>query len=245
MARDGDILFSVIIPSMGTRPKALGQAVKSVEQASRFAGLETGRVEILIGFDGVTGRAPACDYPVRAFNLPSDNDWGNGIRNTLLKLALGDKILFLDDDNVIKPYALHHYLRHFDTEMIIGRIDTQLALERPYLPVHDSSPLIRPGNIDPLCLCLSRRMVVERCGGWNYRGRIDADYHNILTWYNRAQSVTVIEEIVGVYDSGRNLDNNALSLRQQELLDRLASERGAVPLSAVFPAGEAPGLTLL
>ncbi len=128
--------------------------------------------------------------------------------------------------------------------MIIGRIDTQLALERPYLPVQDTSPLIRPGNIDPLCLCLSRRMV-ERCGGWNHRGRIDADYRNILTWYSRAQSVTVIEEIVGVYDSGRNLDNNALSVRQQDLLDRLVAERGVVPLSTVFPAREAAGLTLL
>ncbi len=65
MAMDGDILFSVITPSTGNRPKALQMAVRSVEQAARFAGLETGQLEILIGFDGVKGKCPECAYPVR------------------------------------------------------------------------------------------------------------------------------------------------------------------------------------
>ena len=227
MARDGDILFSVITPSTGRRPKALGQAVKSVEQAARFAGLEKGQVEILIGFDGKKGRAPACDYPVHAFNLPGGEGRGNGVRNMLLKVAAGDKLLFLDDDNTIKPYALHHYLRHFDAEMIIGRIDTQLAFDTCSLPLQNGGPLIRPGNVDPLCLCLSRRLVMDRCGGWGFSGRRDADYLNIARWYDNAQSVTVIEEVVGVFDSGRSLDGNALSRRQEKLLDRLAARRGA------------------
>eukprot|EP00828_Plagiopyla_frontata_P035739 TRINITY_DN47346_c0_g1_i1.p4 TRINITY_DN47346_c0_g1~~TRINITY_DN47346_c0_g1_i1.p4 ORF type:complete len:225 (-),score=54.63 TRINITY_DN47346_c0_g1_i1:249-923(-) len=111
MARDGDILFSVITPSTGRRPKALGQAVKSVEQAARFAGLDEGQVEILIGFDGKKSRAPACGYPVHAFNLPGGKDRGNGIRNMLLKVAAGDKLLFLDDDNTIKPKIVVHGIR--------------------------------------------------------------------------------------------------------------------------------------
>lgn len=235
MARDGDRLFSVIIPSTGRRPKALEQAVGSVEQSARFAGLDKGQIEILIGFDGIRGKAPACDYPVLAYNLPSDNDWGNGIRNMLLKVAAGDKLVFLDDDNTIKPSTLHHYLRHFDTEMIIGRIDTQLAFDQSYLPVQDSGSMVRPGNIDPLCLCLSRTLVVDRCGGWGYAGRYEADYLNILKWYRRALSMTVIDEIVGVYDSGRSLDNDALSRRQMNLLDRLAQERGNAPSARVRP----------
>lgn len=227
MARDGDMLFSVIIPSTGRRPKALGQAVKSVEQAARFAGLDTGQVEILIGFDGVKGKAPACAYPVQAYNLPVDNDWGNGVRSMLLKTAEGNRILFLDDDNSLKPSALYLYLRHADAEMIIGRIDTQLALSAAWLPAQDGGALIRPGNVDPLCLCISRRLV-ERCGGWDFAGRRDADYLNISRWYDRAQSVTVMDEVVGVYDSGRSLDSKALSGRQEALLDRLAEERGVV-----------------
>jgi len=225
MARDGGILFSVVIPSTGNRPKALQKAVSSLENAARFAGLEKGQLEILIGFDGVKGKAPTSAYPVRNFNLPRDNDWGNGIRNTLLKIASGEKVIFLDDDNVLKPYALSLYIKHFDAEMIIGRIDTQLAFDKPFLPVLDTGSLIRQGNIDPLCLCLSRRLVVDRCGGWKYQGKYEADYLNILDWHRRTHSVTVLEDVVGVYDAGRSLDNNALSRRQMSLLDRLASER--------------------
>lgn len=225
MARDGDILFSVITPSTGKRPKALQKAVDSVEEAARFAGLETGQVEILIGFDGTKGKKPKSAYPVRTFNLPRDNDWGNGIRNILLNVAGGEKVLFLDDDNVLKPYTLSQYLKHFDTEMIIGRIDTQLAFDKPFLPVFDTGSLVRQGNIDPLCLCLSRRLVVDRCGGWRYQGKYEADYLNILDWHRRAHSVTVLEEVVGIYDAGRSLDNSALSRRQMNLLDRLAAER--------------------
>ncbi|QJB55432.1 glycosyltransferase [Pseudodesulfovibrio sp. zrk46] len=224
MARDG-ILFSIIIPSTGKRPKALQQAVSSVEKAGRFAGLELGQLEIIIGFDGVKGTRPQSAYPLQCFNLPRDNDWGNGIRQTLLKVAGGEKLIFLDDDNVIKPYTLRLYMRHFDAEMVIGRIDTQLAFDKPYLPVEDEGSLVRQGNIDPLNLCVSRRLV-ERCGGWLFQGKYEADYLNIRKWHRRAHSLTVVEEIVGVYDAGRNLDNSALSRRQMNLLDRLANERG-------------------
>jgi len=228
MARDG-ILFSIITPSTGKRPMALQQAVSSVERAARFAGLETGQVEILIGFDGVKGESPTSAYPIQAFNLPRDNDWGNGIRHTLLKVASGEKLIFLDDDNTLKPYALRSYLRHFDAEMVIGHIDTQLAFDKPTLPIQDDGSLVRQGNIDPLNLCVSRRLVVDRCGGWEHRGTYEADYLNIRSWHRRAHSVTIIEEIVGVYDSGRSLDNNALSRRQMNMLDRLANERGVLP----------------
>ena len=225
MARDGDMLFSIIIPSTGRRPKALQKAVDSADAAARFAGLEKGQVEILIGFDGVKGKTPDAAYSVRCFNLPRDNDLGSGIRNILLSIATGEKIIFLDDDNMIKPYALRLYLKHFDAEMIIGRIDTQLAFGSPFLPEINEGSLIRQGNIDPLCLCLSRRLVVDRCGGWRYRGKNEADYLNILDWHRRAHSVTVLEDVVGVFDAGRSLDNNALSHRQMGLLDRLAAER--------------------
>lgn len=232
MAREGDILFSIITPSTGKRPKALQKAVESVEKAARFAGLEQGQLEILIGFDGVKGKTPRCTYPVQSYTLPNDDDGGSGIRNTLLKIADGEKLIFLDDDNTLKPYALHMYMRHFDTELIIGRIDTQLAFTMPLMPAPGSGSPIEQGNIDPLCLCVSRRLVLDRCGGWNYPGTPESAFLNIFDWNNRAHSVTVLEDVVGVYDSGRNLDSNALSDRQQNLLDRLAFERagGSHPL---------------
>ncbi|WP_319583295.1 glycosyltransferase family A protein [uncultured Pseudodesulfovibrio sp.] len=225
MAMDGDILFSIITPSTGNRPNALKNAVSSVERAARFAGLKSNQLEILIGFDGVRGSAPACDYPVRTFSLPPDRTRGHGVRNTLLKLSSGEKLIFLDDDNVLKPCALSRYMLHREAEMVIGRIDAQLALGQPWLPVFDDGPLVRPGNLDLLCLCLSRRLVVDRCGGWRFRGEFDSSQRNIVDWHKRARSVTVIEEVVGIYDAGRSLDRAALSLRQEALLDSLVNER--------------------
>jgi hypothetical protein len=225
MARDGDILFSVIMPTTGNRPKALRKAVDSVERAARFAGLETGQVEILIGFDGVRGLCPRSAYTVRGLNLPADRNGGNGIRALLTNLAQGDKLLYLDDDNTLKVQALRLYLKHFDTELIIGRIDTQLALDTPSIPRPGMGDVIRPGNVDPLCVCVSRRLVTARCGGWRYRDREDADFMNILDWHVNAHSETVVEDMVGVFDAGRSLDASALSARQAALLDRLAEAR--------------------
>ncbi|SDB48001.1 hypothetical protein SAMN05660653_02360 [Desulfonatronum thiosulfatophilum] len=49
--------FSVIIPSRGTRPKALAQAIASVQLSVSHAAdfLDPNEVEILVGFDGVRG----------------------------------------------------------------------------------------------------------------------------------------------------------------------------------------------
>jgi hypothetical protein len=225
MARDGDILFSVITPTTGNRPRALTKAVESVERAARFAGLESGQVEILIGFDGVRGACPSSAYAVRGMNLPADRNGGNGIRSLLTNLAQGGKLIYLDDDNILKPQALRLYMKHFDTELIIGRIDTQLAYDSPFIPRQGVERTVRPGNVDPLCICVSRRLVTDRCGGWRYREREDADFMNILDWHVNAHSETVVEDVVGVFDAGRSLDASALSERQAALLDWLASER--------------------
>lgn len=238
MARDG-ILFSIITPSTGRRPKALQKAVDSVERAARFAGLEKGQVEIIVGFDGASGSRPRSAYSVRCFNLPPDNDRGNGIRDMLVRLADGDRLIFLDDDNMLKPHTLRTFMRHPDTEMVIGHIDTQLAFDMPHLPARSAASPVRPGNIDLLCLCVFRRLV-ERCGGWKFRGERDADYRNILEWHHHAHSETVIEEVVGIYDAGRNLDRSALSPRQMNLLDRLAEERGDSPVGAVMAGDSGP-----
>ncbi|WP_286181865.1 glycosyltransferase [Desulfovibrio sp. Huiquan2017] len=224
------MLFSIITPTAGNRPNALQNAVASVERAARFAGLESNQLEILVGFDGTRGAAPDCAYPVRTFSLPNDHNRGRGVRDTLLKLSGGDKIVFLDDDNVLKPCSLSRYLRHLDAEMVIGRIDAQLTLGQPWLPVCDDGPLVRPGNLDLLCLCLSRSLVVDRCGGWQYRTAPDSCHRNMAEWHRRARSVTVIEEVVGIFDAGRSLDRAALSSRQAALLDGLAVERGASPV---------------
>ena len=240
MAMDGDILFSIITPTTGRRPNALRNAVQSVERAARFAGLERNQVEILVGFDGVRGAAPRCAYPVRAYSLPGDRNRGHGVRDTLIKLADGGKLVFLDDDNVLKPCALSRYLRHLDAEMVVARVDAQLTMDQPWLPVFDDAPLMRPGNVNLLSLCLSRGLVADRCGGWRHHDEPDACRRNIADWYRMARSVTVIEEVVGILDAGRSLDRAALSSRQEALLDGLVARRGS--LAAATPLPSRPGL---
>ncbi|WP_238528367.1 glycosyltransferase family A protein [Pseudodesulfovibrio mercurii] len=235
------MLFSIITPTAGNRPNALRNAVASVERAARFAGLACNQLEILLGFDGVRGAAPDCAYPVRTFSLPGDRNRGCGVRDTLLKFSGGEKVIFLDDDNELKPCSLSRYLRHRDAEMVIGRIDAQLALDQPWLPAFDDGPLVRPGNLDLLCLCLSRSLVVDRCGGWRHGSAPDSCLRNMAEWRRRARSVTVIEEVVGIFDAGRSLDRAALSSRQEALLDGLVSGR-AFPARPVLRS--APGLAL-
>jgi hypothetical protein len=224
--------FSIITPSCGKRPQALARAVDSVAAAVAKAAprLSPDRVEMLVGFDGIKGRRPPHPSFVRFFDFRPDNDWGNGIRDLLLKIATGRRIIFLDDDNALKSRALNVYLDHPDPELVIGRIDTQLAHDKPYLPeVESGRDLVRQCNIDPLCLCLSRELVVVRCGGWGFRGRYESDFLNIRHYHRRAASVELVPDVVGVYDSGRGLDLGGFSGRQARLLDLRLREKGRQP----------------
>ncbi len=202
--------FSIITPTAGRRLKGLDRAIASVEVALAEAKgrLAPDGLEMLIGFDGTRGVRPLRSPPfVRCLDLPLDNDWGNGIRPILLKAARGRRVLFLDDDNQLTPQALNIYLDHPQTELVIGRIDTSQAFaDKPFLPqILPGQSLIRQGNVDPLCICATRELVVDRCGNWQHSG-YPADYLNIITFSRRAKSQEVIEAVVGLYDAGRNLD---------------------------------------
>jgi len=225
-----DILFSVITPSIGTRPRALAQAIGSVEAAVEHAraalGLDPARVEMLVGFDGVDGTRPASSLVnLRFFVLPRPQGatcgFGNHIRNILLKAARGRHVLLLDDDNALTPQAFTRYLPHLGAELVIGRVDTSRAVDVPFLPrpaapgVDPAQDAIRQGNIDPLCLCLSRELAVVRGRGWADEGGYESDFLNIRRYHRRARGVVRIDDVVGVYDAGRGLDPEGLNARQK------------------------------
>lgn len=218
-----DLLFSLIIPSRGTRPRALKsaleQALEAVEQAADRLSPE--QVEILVGFDGVRGQRVLEHESVHYFDLPRDANWGNGIINILLKRARARKVIFHDDDNALTLTAFDTWLRHFSCEMLIARIDVSRAFDCEYLPLDlPGKSLVRQGNIDPLCLCLSRELVVDRCGGWSGKIGYEADYLNILNYYRRAAEVQVVKDVVGVYDAGQGMDPQGINFRQERLLRR-------------------------
>lgn len=215
-------LFSIITPSRGARPRALALAMDSVAEAVRRAAPRLGPdgVEMLVGYDGIKGprtRPDGGPVPpfVRFFDLPADGNFGNAVRQALLRAARGRFALFLDDDNALAPEALALYLDGLAHEMQIGRIDTSRAFDVPFLPVDEPGrELVRQGNIDPLCLCLSMELVLVRCDGWRGEGGYESDYLNILRYARRAASVRIIEAQVGVYDAGCGLDEEGRNPRQ-------------------------------
>lgn len=212
--------FSIITPSRGDRPRALARAVESVDAAVRAAAgrLTFDEVEMLVGFDGVKGERPQHAGFVKFYDFPPDKDFGNGIRHGLLKAAKGERVIFLDDDNVLTEQAFSIYMDHPEVEFLAGRVDTSNAFDKPYLPVVEPGrETVRQTNIDPLCLCLSRDLVVHRCAGWTKEGGYQADYVNMVKYYRRAGSVKFIEDTVGIYDASRGLDEAGLNFRQEKL----------------------------
>lgn len=206
--------YSIITPSRGDRPVALGLAIDSVRTAMERAGLPPGDVEMLVGFDGVKGERVRPDAFVRWFDFRPDKDYGNAIRNGLLRAARGRRILFLDDDNSLTPEAFLIYEAYPDVDLLIARIDVSLAHKAAYLPViEEGRDPVWQSNIDPLCLCMTRELAVVRCEGWQGRS-YEADYRNMLRYYRRARSVQLTERTVGIYDSGRGLDEGGLNFRQ-------------------------------
>lgn len=220
-----DILFSVITPSRVDRPLALAHAAHSVEaaatQAERLNLLQRGQVEHLIGFDGQGGTRPETSLPSRCIDFPHRGNFGNHIRHHLLHAARGRHVLFVDDDNALLPNAFAAYLPHLHDEFIVARIDTSLAFDIPHLPRPDATgsaeAALRQGNIDPLCLCLSRDLVVERCRGWGSEGGYESDFLNIRRYFHRARGAVRIDAVVGVYDAGCGLDAQGLNERQRKL----------------------------
>lgn len=213
------VLISVITPSRGDRPCALALAAKSLDEAVNSAvkaGLmRPGQAEWLVGFDGVKGERPAVSVPARFVDFPRSGNFGNLIRDRLIRLARGSHLLFLDDDNALTPNALTSFLPSLDAEMVIARIDVSLAFAVPVLPrLEEAGEIVRPGNVDPLCLCVSRELVTGRGRGWGGEGGYESDYLNIRRYHQRARSVVILKDVVGVYDAGRGLDEEGLNPRQ-------------------------------
>ncbi len=206
--------FSLIMPSRGDRPKALALALDHIDAAARKAGLLPHGLEVLVGFDGLRGERVR-DFPyVAYYDFPKDNDFGNAIRHGLLKASKGDRIIFHDDDNTLTEDAFLIHETYPDAEMVIARIDVSRAFDKPYLPeIVPGREIVRQCNIDPLCLCLTRDLVVNRCGGWQGK-KYEADFVNMVRYFRRAKSVEITENVVGIYDAGCGLDQDGLNFRQ-------------------------------
>lgn len=220
--------YTVITPSRGDRPKALRNALESVLAAANYASMDLSRLEILVGFDGCKGERVLAHERVTYVDFPFDGNYGNAIRNAFVSCAKGRRLLFVDDDNALTPSAFSVYERLADVDMVVARIDTSRTLDVPYIPVEEKGrELMRPTNVDPLCVCLSRELVAVRGKGWGSAGGYLSDYQNLHRYWRRAASVHICQEVVGVYDAGLGLDEGALSpVQQMRLVSKTKREQG-------------------
>lgn len=221
--KDKRPIFSVITPTAGLRPKALALAVNSVAEALAE---HTAPLEMLIGLDGC-GEAealvglPALPDFARVLKFPGWGDFGNRVRDALMRAARGEYFLFLDDDNAFTPQALRIFLEHLPADMVVARVDTTRAFDKPFLPEEaPGEPVIRQCNVDPLCLCVSRDLALTRSGGWNDAGGYESDFLNIARYFRRAGCVAYSPEMAGVYDAGRGLDPEGANSRQRAVSAR-------------------------
>lgn len=212
------ILVSVVTPSRGDRPIALAQAARSLDAAvarAIHAGLlAPGQVEWLVGFDGCKGLRPEVSLPATFVDFPKSGNFGNLIRDRLIGLAKGSHLIFLDDDNSLTETALTSFLPHLGVEFIVGRIDVSRAFDIPVLPRPGPGEVVRQGNIDPLCLCVSKELVTGRGRGWGGEGGYESDFLNIRRYFQRTRSHLFLDDVVGIYDSGRGLDPEGVNPRQ-------------------------------
>lgn len=214
-------VFSVITPTAGKRPKALALAVASVAKALKA---HPATLEMLIGLDGCPEKQALAALPevpnfVRVFRFPGWGDFGNRVRNALMRAATGAHFLFLDDDNAYLPRALRVFAETLDADIAVARIDVSRAFGKQYLPEEvPGEPLVRQCNVDPLCLRVSRELALTRCGGWGEEGGYESDFLNIARYFRRAKTTAFSRELVGIYDAGRSLDPDGENPRQRQIV---------------------------
>lgn len=224
-------LFSIITPTVGSRPRSLALAIDSVAVAFDRLQQEVrdARIEMLIGFDGIVPEDFAPPEFVRHIVFPRSGNFGNFIRDRLLRIAAGTRTLFLDDDNALTPEALCVFARDLDTDLVIARIDTSGAFAEPFIPRElPGGERVVQGNVDPLCLSVRTEFARVRGRGWESVGGYESDYLNILRYYRRAGSVRFYDDVVGVYDAGRGLDANGMNTRQKRVQVALKAD-GSLP----------------
>jgi glycosyltransferase involved in cell wall biosynthesis len=152
---DYGIKFSFLIPTY-KRHELLQRAINSVFQQKYK------NIEILVCSDGddidVKNIVESYqDNRIKYYFTERTNNSGASQRNLLSKIATGDFIIFLDDDNYIYENYLDTILKHIekDDDMIVYKIDIEGHIY-PIIPLENK---IEHGKIDTLNFIINRRFL--------------------------------------------------------------------------------------
>jgi len=139
------VLVSVIVPTRD-RPALLREALGSI----RAIETETLRFEILVGDNGLAAENKLAAEAFGAFYMTVQKAGAGAARNAGLKMARGEFIAFLDDDDVWLPANIAEQVRMLraqpDLEAVFGQV---ISTDQTLRPESDPWP-DNPGSGDAL-----------------------------------------------------------------------------------------------
>jgi predicted O-methyltransferase YrrM len=203
--------FSIIIPSIGR--ESLAWTLESVTEQTCT------RDEVIVVFDGRDEVVrPLVDVVrnmrgIHALVLPGGpkNDYGAEARTVGARLATGDFLAFIDDDDVYLPGALATVRRAISDEL--SRPHMFRMTRQPHAGELWNSPVISLGNV-------STQMFVTpndpgRLGQWTSRYGGDYDFirSTVDLYPTRDRSVVWHEEVVAHWNAGRGSTGRPSSSR--------------------------------
>lgn len=218
-------LFSIIIPTY-KRPELLALAVQSV-----LAQGEEG-FEILVIDDDSAACSPSFLAPVRYYKASDMHKKGaNACRNLGLARAQGEYLIFLDDDDLLAPGALHGLKPHLFAirpDVLLGKAERFGDASGTLMPVKPSLKALLNGGVKWFlsASCWRREFLME------YQLRFDEDLQNSQEWLfhvrtllcrPRMELVNVLLTSIRVHGANRSWQVNALYLHHQAKARRKAA----------------------
>lgn len=195
-----DIKISIVMPVWNIAPKYLKQAVDSVERQTYL------NWEICMYDDASTNKATLRTLKQYEQNPKIKIQYGEQNKNIsfatneALKLATGEFVLFLDNDDMLAPHALNEIVKviktknadviYYDEDIILGN---NLRV-KPIL-----KPAWSPETLDAtmfLAHSVYRRSLVEKVGGMRKGFEGSQDYDLILRVRDLTQNIVHIPKVL-------------------------------------------------
>lgn len=174
--------ISVITPTWKRHVLLVARCVPSV-QAQTWPDVE--HVVVSDGPDSPLKRflaaqeVPGLVYGEVPVHDDSDHNWGSAARNHAAKLATGDLVAYLDDDNAYRPEHLKTLAEALLTDPDVDFAYSQMLTHPNEHVIGDVPP--EYGQIDT-SLIMHRAGLLERCGDWPLAGQIDCHDQHAPDW---------------------------------------------------------------
>jgi GT2 family glycosyltransferase len=241
------ISYSFIIPTVGTKP-SLGSALRALSSLA----VEAGRVEAIVVFDGFDrkwseARLKACAPGLKITALEQPRSGPACARNLGASLAVGDWVIFIDDDCELEPSFLDELERGFErnpkaafsgTALLPASSSVWSVASQMIIEAFIESQRMRDGGLRFLptqCLAVPRS-TWEETHGFNEAFTLAAgeDREFCLRWINSGRSLVRLPRALYVHNHPLNVaEFLAKHAEYGRASRRVGSRRDRAPLRFV------------